>query len=80
MSVNKKVTIVGDEFRTNLLSLTEGGSTVEVHYANRVKVYTNVKNTIAYINAIKLKNETVDEKIVEVYINGVKTKHVWPRE
>lgn len=79
METNKNVIVVGEEFRTNPLSLIEGGSTVEVHYPSRTKVYTNIKNATTYINAIKLKNETSDEKIIEVYVDGKKTKHVWPK-
>jgi hypothetical protein len=77
MESNKFKLEVGRKYRTNELSLTEGGSTVEVHYENRVKVYTNVKNPTAYIKAIKMINENKDEKIIATYVDGTKTKHVW---
>jgi len=76
MESNNKF-IVGREYRTNELSLTEGGSTVEVHYENRVKVYTDVKNPTAYIRTIKAYAENKDEKIIATYVDGTKTKHVW---
>ena len=48
---------VSDEFRTNNLSLTPGGSTVIVELSNgETKVYDKVKNPTAYINAILNKN------------------------
>lgn len=64
-----KTTIVGDEFRTNPLSLTPGGFNVEVVYATRSKVYTNVKNPKAYVNRI---TSDADEPIVTILVDGIK--------
>ena len=45
--------LVGDDFRTNPLSLKPGGYTVTVVYSNGDKrVYNNVKNPSAYIGSI----------------------------
>lgn len=77
---NNNRLVVGREYRTNELSLTEGGSNIEVHYENRIKVYTNVKNPKAYIRAIMTRNEISDEKIIATYVDGNKTKYTWPNE
>lgn len=62
-----KVVKVGDQYRTNNLSLIEGGSTVEIHLSDGKKlVYDKVKNPVAYINKIR---KTSD--IHQVFINGV---------
>lgn len=66
MTQDKKRVIVGDEFRTNTLSLTSGGSDVEVHYRDRVKVYTKIKNPLAYINAIT----RTDKDIIAIFVDG----------
>ena len=57
---------VGDEFRTNGLSLTPGGSLVSVTYrSGGVKEYDKVKYPRAYVGKI------VDrESIVEIRVNG----------
>ena len=61
---------VGDEFRTNGLSLTPGGSLVTVTYRNgTVREYDKVKFPRAYVGRI------VDrESIVEIKVNE---KLVW---
>lgn len=64
---------VSDEFRTNNLSLTPGGSTVIVELSNgETKVYDKVKNPTAYINAILNKNPNV----INVHVD---TKLVWSK-
>lgn len=58
---NKKFDIfeVADQFRTNPLSKTEGGSTVIVELKNGKKLsYDNIKNTYNYIKTV-LKNPNV---------------------
>lgn len=70
MSTYKKRVIVGDEFRTNTLSLIPGGSEVEVHYRERVKVYTKIKNRTSYINSITSK----DAEIIAIFVDGNKWK------
>jgi hypothetical protein len=74
---NKYKLVVRKEFRTNQQSLVPGGSTVEVHFEKRIKVYDNIKNPTAYIKAIKVMNADKDEKINATYVDGKKTKHVW---
>jgi hypothetical protein len=57
---------VGDEFRTNSLSLTPGGSLVSVTYqGGAVKEYDKVKFPRAYVGRIKDR-----EHIVEIKVNG----------
>jgi hypothetical protein len=57
---------VGDEFRTNHLSLTPGGSLVTVTYqGGAVKEYDKVKFPRAYVGRIKDR-----EHIVEIRVNG----------
>jgi len=50
---------VGDEFRTNKLSLKPGGSTVTVHLIDSdSKIYDKIKNPGKYVaSLIKLANE-----------------------
>jgi hypothetical protein len=57
---------VGDEFRTNNLSLTPGGSLVSVTYlSGGTKEYDKVKYPRAYVGRI------IDrESIVEIRVNG----------
>lgn len=58
---------VSDEFRTNNLSLTPGGSVVSVEYADgETKAYDKVKNPKAYVNAIINK----DVRIVNIYVDN----------
>jgi len=57
---------VGDEFRTNGLSLTPGGSLVTVTYrSGTVREYDKVKFPRAYVGRI-----TDRESIVEIRVNG----------
>lgn len=57
---------VGDEFRTNQLSLTPGGSLVSVTYlSGGTKEYDKVKYPRAYVGRI-----TDRESIVEIRVNG----------
>jgi len=64
---------VSDEFRTNNLSLTPGGSVVIVESSNgETKAYDKVKNPTAYINAILNKNPNV----IKVQVDG---KLVWTK-
>jgi hypothetical protein len=57
---------VGDEFRTNHLSLTPGGSLVTVTYqGGAAKEYDKVKYPRAYVGRIKDR-----EHIVEIRVNG----------
>ena len=69
METDKKITVVGEEFRTNPLSVTPGGSEVEVHFRDKVKVYTNVKHPKAYIN--KITSESKDP-IIAIFVDGNK--------
>jgi intein-encoded DNA endonuclease-like protein len=69
METNKKLTVVGDEYRTNPLSLIPGGSEVEVHYQDYVKVYTNIKNPAAYIRKITTES---NDPIIAIYVDGNK--------
>jgi hypothetical protein len=69
MEKDKKVIVVGEEYRTNTLSLIPGGTSIEVHYDDRVKVYTNIKNPSAYIKKIKAESK---EPIIAIFIDGNK--------
>lgn len=57
---------VADEFRKNRLSLTPGGSTVEITYVNgQTLVYDKIKNPKKYIQSLN------DHKtIVSVKVDG----------
>lgn len=68
-----KTTVVSRAFRTNPLSLIEGGATVEVIYENRSKIYTNIKNPKAYVGMIRSKTEDV---IKDVLVDGI-TYETW---
>ena len=62
-----KILKVGDEYRTNNLSLIEGGSTVEIHLTDgKILVYDKVKNPVAYINMIRKKSD-----VHQAFVNGV---------
>ena len=62
-----KILKVGDKYRTNNLSLIEGGSTVEIHLTDgKILVYDKVKNPVAYINMISKKSD-----IHQAFVNGV---------
>lgn len=65
--MEKNKVFVGQEFRTNTLSITPGGSVVEIHYANRIKVYDNIKNVKAYIKSI---TSNSSEKIISILVDG----------
>jgi hypothetical protein len=66
---------VSDEFRTNQLSLTPGGSNVVVNYENgETKAYDKVKNPKAYINAIVKTNNTIESIYVNTELFWQKTK------
>ena len=57
---------VGDEFRTNGLSLTPGGSLVSVTYqSGTVREYDKVKYPRSYVGRI-----TDRESIVEIRVDG----------
>lgn len=61
---------VGDEYRTNPLSLKPGGSVVMVVFSSgRTLEYDKVKSPKKYVATIPQK-----EDIVAVYVNG---KEVW---
>ncbi len=65
---------VGDEFRTNSLSLIPGGKTVTVIYSSGVQlVYDKVKSPGKYIKAIADKHPERGE-ISRILVNG---KSVW---
>lgn len=57
---------VGDQFRTNSLSLTPGGSVVSVTYKNgKTLVYDKIKSPLKYIQSLEDYNE-----IETVTVNG----------
>jgi hypothetical protein len=59
---------ITDEFRTNKLSLTPGGSKVIVNYLNgETKAYDKVKSPKAYVNAILKLNS--GDVIGSIYVN-----------
>ena len=58
----RKKIVIGDEYRTNGLSLSPGGHTVTVVYANGTRrVYDKVKNVRAYAN-----NVLSDTRVVKI--------------
>lgn len=61
--------IVGDEFRTNPLSLKPGGSTVTVHFEKGpARVYDKIKKPKSYISALsKLHNS---DDIIQIDVDG----------
>lgn len=69
--MEKSKVYVGQEFRTNPLSTQPGGSVVEVHYQNRIKVYDNIKNPKAYVKYLESKSE---DPIIKVVVDGSETK------
>jgi len=67
---NQKVMRVGDQYRTNRLSLIPGGYVVSVIFSNgRVLEYDKVKSPKKYVSSIPQK-----EEIVNIYVNG---QEVW---
>jgi hypothetical protein len=68
---------VGDEFRTNSLSLIPGGKKVTVVYSNGVKlVYDKVKNPGKYIKSISEK-DSPNGAMMEILVEG---KSVWTNQ
>lgn len=63
----KNKVFVGQEFRTNPLSAAPGGSVVEVHYENIVKVYDNIKNPRAYVKYIRSNSA---EAVISILVDG----------
>jgi hypothetical protein len=68
--MEKNKVFVGQEFRINPQSTIPGGSVVEVHYENRIKVYDNVKNPKAYVKYIRTNSS---ENIVQILVDGKPT-------
>lgn len=65
---------VGDEFRTNELSLIPGGKKVTVTYENgKVLTYDKVKSPGKYIKSISAKGSE-NGSIARIQVNG---KEVW---
>ena len=61
---------VGDEYRTNPLSLRPGGSIVSVVFSNgKTLEYDKVKSPKKYVSSIPTRDE-----IVQIYVNG---EQVW---
>lgn len=55
---------VSDEFRKNHLSLTPGGSTVEITYVNgQTLVYDKIKNPKKYIQSLNSRKTIVSVKV-----------------
>lgn len=55
---------VADEFRTNNLSLTPGGSIVEITYTNgKTLVYDKIKNPKKYIQSLSDYKNIVSVKV-----------------
>ena len=52
MAKETKKYVPTDSMRTNPLSTTQGGSTVEVYFKEYSTVYTNIKSHKAYVNKI----------------------------
>lgn len=68
--IMSKYTKVGDQFRTNELSIAPGGSTVSIFYRNgQVKSYDKVKSVESYCRAV-LKRENVSN-ILKIEVDGV---------
>jgi hypothetical protein len=63
----KNIVFVGQEYRTNPLSAAPGGSVVEVHYENIVKVYDNIKNPRAYVKYITSNSA---EAVISILVDG----------
>jgi hypothetical protein len=63
---------VGDQFRTNHLSLKPGGSTVKIIYEDHFRLYDKIKYPKAYIEKIT-KN---DLDIIAVEVDG---KLIWKK-
>jgi len=63
--MEKNKVYVGQEFRTNPLSVAPGGSVVEVHYQAGIKVYDNIKNPKAYVKYIMANSPDVVQILVD---------------
>ena len=65
VSNSKNSYLVAEEYRTNPMSRTFGGSLVKVEYTDgSSRIYDNIKNTTAYIRMIRRSN---DDTIKNVY-------------
>ena len=63
---------VGDDFRTNKLSLKPGGSTVTIYFSvKEPRIYDKIKNPVNYIKSL-LKRP--DNGIIKVDVDG---KEYW---
>lgn len=60
MEKKKRVYNVPPDMRTNPLSLTPGGSTVEVYFEGYSTIYTNIKSHKAYVNKILASKDASD--------------------
>jgi hypothetical protein len=69
MKETKNSTVfVKDMYRTNPLSLQDGGHTVEIAFEGGLTlVYDRIKNPRAYVNRIKKEQA---RKVVNVYVDG----------
>jgi hypothetical protein len=62
---------VGDQFRTNPLAATPGGSTIQIIYKDgRDMIYDKIKSPSAYIAKLSL------SEIKQLFINGREIKIV----
>ena len=63
---------VGDDYRTNELSMIPGGSTVTIVHANGKSLsYDKIKNVDSYANKAKK-----DKRVVEILVGG---RTIWKR-
>jgi len=67
MSKKNKGYFVGDNWRTNHLSLKPGGYVVKVIYGNHFRVYDKIKYPQNYIEKIVER----DNDIIEVKLEGI---------
>jgi hypothetical protein len=67
--MNKKEVSVAQNFRKHELSKKPGGSTIKIHYKDRILVYENIHNVTKYIQAIKLKNENKKSPIILIEVH-----------
>lgn len=64
---------VGDNWRTNQLSLVPGGSVVKVIYEDHFRLYDKIKKPMAYINTITRQ----DPNIIAVEVDN---KVAWKKD
>lgn len=65
--------IVSDEYRSNELSLTPGGTVLTIHYKNGKKLtYDKIKNIKAYLSKV-----TLDPNVIKIWQEDVL---VWERK